>query len=422
MFFNYLEIFLIYILYRFCFLDYNSMIKKIILKLSTMNILFIKMFQWFSYDFTNNVCDKAEMDIILKNFLNKVNYNEEEIDREELENLIQKCKQDNKTLVIEDKPSNAGTIALAFKGKLDDKNIIIKLIRKNILNKITKDMDDIEFVGSVLTSFLNCEQIKDVTNFVIFNKELILKQTDFVLELENTTFFKEKFQNATSIVIPNLYNYSNKKLLIMDYIDNMNENIENLTIEENKIYLTLIIKFYYNSIILKKIAHCDMHLGNILFIKNINNETHNVEYKLGIIDYGICLELDIKEQNFLDKVISEYLINFDMYYLIKECLNHLKDKYNNCENHEFILEEMKTYIDKNKLNDQLSINHYDIYKFIIISSKHKLIIPQKLYNILLGVVSLLGTINKFITVFEINEDKKNFFQNFFQNFFKQFKI
>lgn len=415
MFLNYLEIFLIYVLYRFCFLDYSSMIKKIILKLSTMNILFIKMFQWFSYDFTNKICDKEEMDIILKNFLNKVNYNEEEIDREELKNLIKKCKQDNKTLVIEDNPSNAGTIALAFKGKLDDKNIIIKLIRKNILNKITKDFNDIEFVASVLTTLLNYQQFKDVTNFFIFNKELILKQTDFVLELENTKIFKEKYQNATSIVIPNLYSYSNEKLIIMDYIDNVNEDIENITIEENKIYLTLIVKFYYNTIILKKILHCDMHLGNILFIKNVNETA--VEYKLGIIDYGICLEIDTKEQNFLDKVISKHFINFHIYDLIKDSLNHLKDKYN-CENHEFILEEMKTYIDTHKLNDKLCIRHYDIYKFITISNKHKLIIPQKFYNILLSVVSLLGTLNKFISVFETIEEKKIFYQTLL----KQFKI
>jgi predicted unusual protein kinase regulating ubiquinone biosynthesis (AarF/ABC1/UbiB family) len=412
MVFDYFEIFLIYVSYKICLLDYNSMIKKIFLKLSTMSILFIKMFQWFSYDFTNNIWDKEDIDNFLKNCLNKVNYIEEEIDREELEKLIQKLNQDNKILEIEENPSNSGTIALAFKGKLDGKNVIIKLIRKNILDKITRDMNEIEFIGSVLNKYSCYENIKEVPNFFIFNKESILNQSDFNLELENTKFFKQKYQNATSIIIPTLYyNYSNEKLIIMDYIDNINENIETLTIEENKIYLTLILKFYYNSIILKKLIHCDMHLGNILFIKNINDETNNVEYKIGIIDYGICLNLDIKEQNFLDNAFTEFMINFDLYNVILEVMKHLKEKYDISENSEIILEEIKDYINIHKLQSNMYITHYDIYTFVKISKKYNLIIPQRVYNMLLSFVSIMGTINKFLVAFENNDEKNDYLKN-----------
>jgi len=409
MFFDYFEILLIFVSYQMCLLDYGSMVKKIILKLSKMSILFIKMFQWFSYDFTNNICDKVEMDNFLKNCLDKVEFNEDEIDREVLSDLIKKLEQDNKTLVIEDSPSNSGTIALAFKGKIDDKNVVIKLIRKNILDKIIKDMNDIEFIGYILNTFTYCENIKEVPNFFIFNKETIMNQTDFNLELENTKFFKEKYQNATSIIVPNVYhNYSNEKLIIMDYIDNINENIDNLTIEENKIYLTLVLKFYYNSIILKKLVHCDMHLGNILFIRDLNNETNKEEYKIGIIDYGICLKLDIKEQNFLDKAFTEFMINFDLYKVITEVMNHLKDKYNITENNEIILEEIKIYIDSNTLEDKLVITHYDVYTFVKISKKYNLIIPQRVYCMLLSFVSIMGTINKFVSVFENNDEKNDY--------------
>lgn len=410
MFFDYFEIFLIYILYQFYLLDYISMIKKIVLKLSTMSILFVKMFQWFSYDFTNHICNKEEIDNLFIKFLNKVNYNEEEIDRDELNKLIQKFRQDNKTLVIEDLPSNSGTIALAFKGRLDEKKIIIKLVRKDLLNKIIKDMNNISFIGYIFNLF-HFENIKEISNFFIYNKESILNQVNFNLELENTQYFKEKYQNSTSIIIPNVYyNYSNEKIIIMDYIDNINENIENITREENNIYLKLIVQFYYNNIILKKLLHCDLHLGNVLLIKNLNNE-NNIDYKIGIIDYGICLKLDIKEQNFIDKLFTNLLSKFDLYDAFLGIMDHLKDKYNISKNIEFILQEVNIYIKTTNFDTTLILTHYDIYTFLKISKKYNLVLPQRIYNILLSLVSITGVINKLLTNFKNIEEKKHFLQN-----------
>jgi len=412
MFCDYFEIFLIYASYQLCLIDYSRMLQKIILKLSTMSILFIKMFQWFSYDFTNKICDnveKEELDIFLKNCLNKVDFNEDEIDREELEKLIQNIKQDNKTLEIEEFPSNSGTIALAFKGKLDNKDVIIKLLRKDILHKINEDLNNIDSIGKFFSNTYFFSNFKEIPDFFIFNKESILRQTNFNYEIDNTKFFDEKFKNATSIVIPNLYyNYSNEKLIMMDYIENINKDIDNLTREENEYFLLLILKFYYNSIVLKKTIHCDLHLGNLLFIKNKNNETNKIDYKLGVIDYGICLKIDIKEQNFLDKAFMDSMLNFDLYKIIEEVMNHIKDKYGHDNNHENILNEIKNYINENILEEKKMLSHYDVYTFVKISKKYNLVIPERVYNMLLSFVSLMGTLNKFVSIFK-NTDEKNEF-------------
>jgi predicted unusual protein kinase regulating ubiquinone biosynthesis (AarF/ABC1/UbiB family) len=415
MFFDYLEIFYTYILYKFSLLDYSSTVKKIVLKLSTMSILFVKMFQWFSYDFTNNLCDRNKMDNLFNNFLNKVNYKEEEIDREELNKLIRKFRQDNKTLVIEDLPCNSGTIGLAFKGKLDEKKIIIKLLRKDISNKIIKDINNIDFFFYIL-NLLKFENIKEISNFFILNKESILNQVNFNLELENTQYFKVKYQNSTNIIIPNVYyDYSNEKVIIMDYIDNINENIENLTIEESNIYLKLILQFYYNNAIFKKLLHCDLHLGNVLFIKELNNE-NKIEYKLGIIDYGICLKLDTKEQNcvgrlFLKLVNDAYGLTF--YNILSELFIHLKDKYNIILNTETVLDEMEERNNEDK--NKMLLSHYDIYSINKILKRHKIILPGRTYNILLGFVSLLGNINKFLSKFKSIEEKEKFYKTIFKN-------
>jgi predicted unusual protein kinase regulating ubiquinone biosynthesis (AarF/ABC1/UbiB family) len=154
-----------------------------------------------------------------------------------------------------------------------------------------------------------------------------------------------------------------------------------------------------------------LHLGNILFIKNKNNE----EYKIGIIDYGICLKLDVKEQNFLDKLFTEYINNFDLYNFIEEVLNHIEDKYNINENNKIILEEVKTYINNNNLDDKMIITHHDIYTFVKISKKYNLIIPQRIYCMLLSFVSIMGTLNKFLSIFNNNEEKKEYLKN---NIFK----
>ena len=156
-----------------------------------------------------------------------------------------------------------------------------------------------------------------------------------------------------------------------------------------------------------------MHLGNILFIKNLNNETNNVEYKIGIIDYGICLELDVKDQNFVDKTFTECMVNFNLYNVFVEVMNHLKDKYNDKTNHELILEEIKTFVDKNNFETTF-MSHYDVYTFLKITRKHNLNIPQKIYNMLLAFVSFLGTASKFLSVFKTHEEKLIFMKKNWQ--------
>uniref|UniRef100_A0A6C0BA01 ABC1 atypical kinase-like domain-containing protein n=1 Tax=viral metagenome TaxID=1070528 RepID=A0A6C0BA01_9ZZZZ len=390
------------------------MLESMISKISDISILYVKMFQWFSYDFTDKMCDKKTIDTLFRNFLDKVKFSEEEIDREEITAMIEKCKAQNQELLVENTPINSGTIALAFKGTLDNKQVIIKLARKNIVNRIKNDINTIEVVNDILyfldfIPFFN--SIRQFTKFFIFNKDLLIKQTDFNQEIKNMQYFYTKFKQAKDIIVPNVYTeYSNEKVILMDFIDSV--NIDTLEKEEYKIFFALFLKFFYNCVISKKIIHCDVHLGNILFVKRVN-EMNQVEYKLCILDYGICLEIDVKEQNFLDEFLKQLLHDRDNYNnVFKNILNHMKDKYNlSVENFDLIIHDINQYVRTNTLLGGVSISHCDIYNFVKIVQKYDVIIPENIYKMLLCFVSLMGTSNKLSTIFSTSNEKQLFFRS-----------
>ena len=78
--------------------------------------------------------------------------------------------------------------------------------------------------------------------------------------------------------------------ILMDYIEGI--KITQIQKEDYDGFAKQVMKFGFVTSIVHGVTHGDLHGGNILFIKDNNDERY--PYKIGVIDFGIVYDLDSK--------------------------------------------------------------------------------------------------------------------------------
>lgn len=407
-------------IYIFNYINYDDFIINLIRIIGEYNIIFVKIFQWI---WINNSCNNNYLTKKIENEIRSYNNNtpflESDIDYKSLLNLFVVANKNNDIIEIDDiKPINSGTISLVFKGKLNKKEIVIKILRKDIKEKLEKGMD---FLISFEKIIYHIPTINYYVSTKIFekNKSHIMEQINFIKETENLMLFNKKFKKNKFVTIPNVYNYytlADSNVIVMDYING--KYLHELENNELDKYYYPFFKFILTSIFNKKIFHCDLHQGNILFCgEKINkDDTDHLIYKVGIIDYGMITTLNVDEIDFMYfwlcgifknqfGELLNYIKNsnnisniFDQYTRINECINYLSDLYekkqifSNLENPEIITDNMYLFLNIIKKYNCIISSRYNFFilSFVPIFSiliklgsniKKKTIIPDFLDKI-----------------------------------------
>lgn len=285
-------------------------------------------------------------------------------------------------------------ISLVYKAKMvNGKNVIIKVKKKNILEKLEKSIDNLYYSLYILSKlpYFSNMNIMEIFNE---NRDILLEQTDFKKELKNLKIVYKKFKNIEYIEVPYVYDkYISEDILVMDFIEG--KRIDKLINNNEKIiYSKLLAKFTIKSLLFDGFYHADLHAGNILFIKDKD------ELKLGIIDYGIIGYISREEQN-------EY---FNFFTLLS--------KENICDIKEFIINkfiEPQEIYHNLKISDSINltqniieicnevINVYHnfepihIYKINKILKKYKLYLSKKFCKIQLSLAISDSISRKLIT-------------------------
>ena len=321
--------------------DYNNMIKNISEKMSQKNIFFTKIFQAFANN--NNLVDKELFNHFIT-YTDNVKYNTQEIDYNGLYDLINIARKNGDDLIIENEtPIKSGNIALVYTGILNGKNIIIKYRRKNITEKFNKSMDELELLVNVSKKmpFLCDLNINDLFEE---NREIMIKQLDFLNEVKNIKMFYDKFKDVETICIPKVYSYfteDNPCAIIMDKLEG--RRIENILHEDKHEYSKILSRFNLKCVFYDAIYHSDLHSGNVIFMKEFCRTSSNGNgndsggqllplMKIGILDYGIIGTMTRDEQN-------TFFIFFKI--LVSKDYNELS---------KFIFDSLSEKIDKSKPN------------------------------------------------------------------------
>jgi predicted unusual protein kinase regulating ubiquinone biosynthesis (AarF/ABC1/UbiB family) len=385
-----------YLKYTLGIINYDDAIINTLEKLSNYNILFTKIFQWS--------CNKnfltEKISIYLNKYAHNVPYNNEDIDHKNLLKLMLYMNKSNNKLEIFDidKPTNSGSISLIFNAKLNDKPVIIKILRKNIKNTINKGLDLLIFIGNI-SKYIPKLNLLMIDKLINKNKSNLYNQIHFINEVHNLQIYHEKFLTHKYIVTPVVYSeYTemNNSLIIMDYIDG--KCLHELTFEELNHYYYSFSKFILKSMFSKNILHGDLHPGNILFFNEIvNNEKI---YKIGIIDMGMVFDLNVEQVNFI------YLLFLGMFNdEFMKFINYIEEDNNKLLLFENIdqlqidncLNEIKKSYSEGKIFK--SFKHIqqvidDIYSFLKIINDNNCEFETNINKLILGVIPIFNVINK----------------------------
>ena len=274
-----------------CDNNYHLFIKNITRRLASKNILYVKFFQAISLN--NNLIDGAINQELIK-YTDSVPYCRDDIDWELMVNLKQKCGIE----LLSSIPINSGMISLVYLMNDITKNqkIIVKIKRDGIEEKLNDAIEKMQFVIQLL---LYIPQLSHLNILESFNKNILTlkNQLDFEQEVQNTIRMKHDCRNLKYVKIPEVYESVTKlfpNVIAMEYLSG--QHISKLNENDYEPFAKLVVKYGVVSSFINGFGHGDLHAGNILFIKNGEND-----YKLGLIDFGIVLEIDEKvRDNFLD--------------------------------------------------------------------------------------------------------------------------
>ena len=256
-----------YLKYKLRLNDWNNTVINLLIELGNLNIIFIKFFQWFHSDKEDSNYISEEIINHISQYNNNAPYTNEDIDYDSLDKLYLIAEKEKDILLINDLiPINSGSVALVFKAKLNNKDIVIKLLRKNIYFKIKKGLD-LLYLLLTICKFIPFINIHDADRFIEKNKLLILDQTNFLNELNNIEKFYACFKKHKYVIVPlsyRIYTEQINSILLMDFIDGM--HINELNLEDKDNFLISYSKFMISTFFIKNIVHADLHHGNIFFM------------------------------------------------------------------------------------------------------------------------------------------------------------
>jgi predicted unusual protein kinase regulating ubiquinone biosynthesis (AarF/ABC1/UbiB family) len=288
---------LVYIIFN----DFPSFIDRITMRLSGINILYVKVFQAFALN--NSLIDDSINNKLLK-FTDNAPWDYSDIRLGDLVTVAD--KYDLYLKPGYEIPINAGMISLVFKACKINKSrdpVIIKMKRHNIEQKLNDAIDNLLFCMYLL-SFIPIIHKYQLSEVVHRNIEIIRHQTNFLEEVDNMNRVKTNCKNLKYVKIPSAYREVTEQYpncILMDYIEGI--KIKDIKKEDYEGFAKQVMKFGFVTTIVHGLAHGDLHGGNILFIKDEKDEKY--KYKIGVIDFGIVYELDNEYKNLLFSVLTQ---------------------------------------------------------------------------------------------------------------------
>jgi predicted unusual protein kinase regulating ubiquinone biosynthesis (AarF/ABC1/UbiB family) len=288
------------------FKNFDSFIDRITHKLANINILYVKMFQAFALN--NCLIDDKTNNKLLK-FTDNVPWSQKDLDIDTLFKI-----EDDYNITFKDgfEPINSGMISLVFKGykrttanDYDNEIIIIKIKRKNIEESLDIAIEKLLFFIYIL-SFIPIVDKYHIPQLINKNISIIRQQTNFHTEIQNMKKIKHNCRNLKYVKIPNANIEVTEKypnVILMEYINGIPINKVLETDYEG--FAKQVLKFGIVTTLIQGVSHGDLHSGNVLFIKDENDEKN--KYKIGVLDFGVIYEANKEFKQSLFEIVSEFL-------------------------------------------------------------------------------------------------------------------
>ncbi len=220
---------------------------------------------------------------------------------EEAKKIIEQALNDEINNIFNDfdiNPLASASVAQVHSAKLDNKEVIIKVLRPGIERLIQRDISLMYFIAKVINKFwVESKRLKPL-EIVNEYEKVIFGELDLIKEASNANLLKRNFTNSSYLYVPEIYwDYTRQNVLVMERIfgiqisdkDNLvknNINIKRLAEKGVEIFFTQVFQHNF--------FHADMHPGNI-FVSYENPE----DPKYCAVDFGIMGSLSESDQRYL---------------------------------------------------------------------------------------------------------------------------
>ena len=345
------------------FKDYSSYIKRLANQLAQINILYVKLFQAIA---SNQEWIDEKINNELLKFTDNAPWTYDDIDFYDLIELTSEYD-----LILPDgyeSPINSGMISIVFKAyrRCDYLPVIIKMKRKDIEIKLNNSIKNLNIFLYFL-SFIPLFHKYKITEVIHKNITIILDQINFHKEVENILKVKENCKNLKYVKIPKVYFEVTEKydnFIVMEYINGV--KINEIKEEDYVGFAKQVLKFGLVTTIVHGVAHGDLHSGNILFIKDMNDEKY--PHKIGVIDFGIIFELNKEYKDTLFELLTQ-MFERPPRESVLQLLNSVIVEDNAIihnipqEDYEKIV-KVGVEIIEEILNNSKKVNQFQLYKFL----------------------------------------------------------
>ena len=308
--------------------NYNDNIKRIVVDSGP---LFIKAFQLLLV----NEIENNENENMFLDLLDSV-YEPKKIEKIKINNKFYKVKNTFSLasgsvayVYLIENYENYGDVIL--KKPIENYNDAINysLERLSFFIKFLKIITKIKFIANIKNKTLNIKSnVEIIKNLNITNqfknnfKSLILKQLDMNLEAENQKKFYNIFKNIGTVNVPKVY-YNDRNNLIMEYCKGKKYPDLLKEFPGIKLHVDILLENTLKYMISKKIIHCDMHYGNLLFYFDQYDNLN-----LNLIDFGLINKITNYQSYCINRFIN-YKENENFIYLMLSFSNNKKIGYNN---------------------------------------------------------------------------------------------
>ena len=318
-----------YLKYKVGWKSKTSMIIDIAKRLASINMMYVKIFQSFA---TNRTLLDDELNQFFSKYTDNVEYSTDEYNVDELRNLERVSTQyyPFKQLHISNnyKPIQAGLMSLIFKGRFVDPSadpdpentdghpIVIKYLRKNIGQNFNSSMNNLVLFAK-LTTYIPYVRTLHIESLILQNVVCLKDQICFKKEVSNIKEYYNIWKDCDYVKIPVPYPEFTEKvdpnIIIMDFIQGI--KLSEIDPCDNDEFGKLLAAFNAKAAFGHSLFHGDLHPGNILFIKEIDNDNNpddntdtintvnkpsdRIKYKIGILDFGIIGHLNREDQEML---------------------------------------------------------------------------------------------------------------------------
>ena len=313
--------------------DRSVLVKTVAKKVENINIVYVKLFQAISNNSSILTCDEQNF---LVSYTDQVRYTDEDVDLNSL-NILRL----NHEIYVEEKPINSGVVALVYRGFYKGEKIAVKVLKRGIETKILSAIRDYEVLFNIMKVVPYLRQLQ-LHRLLSNNKHLLIEQVDFKKEIENINLFRESNKNLDWIKIPNVHTEVSSgipSIIVMEYIEGIKyKQLNNDSDSDKEMFARLMMRFSMVSMFYNSAVHCDLHAGNMIFIKNDIDDIDEIddlddekpEYVLGVIDFGLSFFPSRENQNIYYNFVKDVFVNKELSttFIDTEIIQpkHIKDK------------------------------------------------------------------------------------------------